>query len=240
MFKELAFLIAVTGITANVALSQTAVSTQTDKQKTKVVVPTSLVEDDIKLLEGKVVLVYEGDVISIEGKNHKIYSIHLQGIDAPDEKQSYFKKSKNRLADLILGKEVRVIVHKKADFDRYIGSVYFEGRDVGLTQIEDGMAWHYKALSYEQSAEDRKRYALAEQKARADRKGLWEDKDPVAPWDFRGDIKPVEDVATKTTGLMNTVTGKTYVMGPRGGCYYLNESGVKVYVRDKTLCAKPQ
>ncbi|MEP7076621.1 MAG: thermonuclease family protein [Acidobacteriota bacterium] len=240
MFRGLAFLIAVIGIPANAVLGQTVVSTQTDKQKTKVVVPTSLVEEDIKLLEGKAVIVYEGDVISIQGRDHKIYSIRLQGIDAPDEKQNNFKKSKNRLADLILGKEVKVLVHKKTDLDRYVGSVYLDGRDVGLTQIEDGMAWHYKALSYEQTTEDRKRYAIAEQKARTDRKGLWEEKDPVAPWDFRGDVKLVENVATKTPAVVNTATGRTYVMGPRGGCYFVNESGAKVYVRDKTLCSKPE
>jgi endonuclease YncB( thermonuclease family) len=240
MLKELALLAAITGSTANAALSQPAVSTQTVKQKAKVVVPTSIVQDDIKLLEGKTVLVYEGDMISIEGKDHKIYSIRLQGIDAPDEKQNNFKKSRNRLADLILGKEVKVLVHKKGEFDRYIGSVYIDGRDVGLTQVEDGMAWHYKALSYEQSAEDRKRYSMAEQKAKTDRKGLWEEKDPVAPWDFRGDVKVEENLATNTVKVTNTATGRTYTLGPRGGCYYLNESGVKVYVRDKTLCAKPQ
>ena len=30
--------------------------------------------------------------------------------------------------------------------------------------------------------------------------------------------------------------GRTYIKGSRGGCYYINDSGKKVYVKDKSLC----
>lgn len=29
---------------------------------------------------------------------------------------------------------------------------------------------------------------------------------------------------------------RTYIRGPRGGCYYINENGKKIYVTDKSLC----
>lgn len=32
--------------------------------------------------------------------------------------------------------------------------------------------------------------------------------------------------------------GRTYIKGARGGCYYLTESGKKVYVKDKSLCGE--
>ena len=47
------------------------------------------------------------------------------------------------------------------------------------------MAWHYKCYQDEQSPEDRRLYARAEQEAREAKRGLWVDPAPVPPWDFR-------------------------------------------------------
>jgi endonuclease YncB( thermonuclease family) len=239
MLNKLVFSAALALAATGTVCPQVAKSTQTDKQRAKIVIPTSDVRSGIRLIEGKVILVYDGDTLSVQSNDGKIYSIRLQGIDAPDEKQNYFKKARNSLSDLVLGKDVKVLVYKKDLFDRYIGSVYSDGRDVGLAQVENGLAWHFKAVSYEQTAEDRKLYSAAEQKARTERSGLWEDKDPVAPWDFRGDAKLATADAAKPAALANDGTGRTYILGPRGGCYYLKETGEKVYVKNKTLCAKP-
>lgn len=46
------------------------------------------------------------------------------------------------------------------------------------------------------------------------------------------DTKPK---AATQTSPGSTSAGKTYQKGPRGGCYYLNSSGSKVYV-DKAYC----
>jgi endonuclease G, mitochondrial len=43
------------------------------------------------------------------------------------------------------------------------------------------------------------------------------------------DDKPADTPAKKKDG-------RTYIKGSRGGCYYLNDSGKKVYVKDKSLC----
>jgi len=47
------------------------------------------------------------------------------------------------------------------------------------------MAWDYKYYQAEQSPEDRKLYANAEDEARAMGRGLWADANPSPPWDFR-------------------------------------------------------
>lgn len=41
--------------------------------------------------------------------------------------------------------------------------------------------------------------------------------------------------AVEPSGKTNS-NGRTYITGPRGGCYYLTGSGKKVYVSDKSLC----
>lgn len=63
--------------------------------------------------------------------------------------------------------------------------IRLSGIDANLAQLEAGMAWHYKAYSREQSPADRWRYAKAEERARDARQGLWADRAPMAPWDFR-------------------------------------------------------
>jgi len=59
------------------------------------------------------------------------------------------------------------------------------GLDVGLEQIKAGLAWHYKQFEQEQTINDRATYAEAERYARLNRIGLWQDSNPMPPWDFR-------------------------------------------------------
>ena len=65
------------------------------------------------------------------------------------------------------------------------GKVLLNGRDINITQIEAGFAWHYKKYAAEQSAEDRDRYARTEEHAHTARLGLWRDALPVPPWEYR-------------------------------------------------------
>ena len=47
------------------------------------------------------------------------------------------------------------------------------------------MGWLNREYANEQSAEDKGRYEFAEQEAKAKRAGLWKDKNPQPPWEFR-------------------------------------------------------
>ena len=70
-------------------------------------------------------------------------------------------------------------------YGRQIGKVLINGRDVNLVQVERGMAWFYRQYQREQSPNDRRLYEAAEEAARAGKRGLWRDADPVPPWEFR-------------------------------------------------------
>lgn len=63
--------------------------------------------------------------------------------------------------------------------------------------VTRGFAWHYKAYEREQSANDRKLYDFAEQDARAGRRGLWADAEPVPPWEFRHKSKKQSDIVLR-------------------------------------------
>lgn len=95
------------------------------------------------------------------------------------------QRSKESLVELVFGHEVAVETNKRDRYGREIGKVLVAGRDVNLVQIERGMAWWYRAYKKEQSDNDQKLYESTETSAETDKKGLWADRAPQAPWDFR-------------------------------------------------------
>lgn len=94
-------------------------------------------------------------------------------------------RSKESLSGLEFDKTVNVETEKRDRYGRQIGKVLVNGRDVNLVQVERGMAWFYRQYQREQSPNDRRLYEAAEDAARAGKRGLWRDADPVPPWDFR-------------------------------------------------------
>ncbi len=140
-------------------------------------------------LQGKVVSVADGDTITVLDGNKTQHKIRLQGIDAPEKAQAFGHKSKQSLNQLVHSKMVTVEFEKKDKYGRTVGKVLLNGTDVCLEQIKLGMAWHYKQYQSEQSKEDREIYAQAEQFANLQAIGLWRDKNPMSPWDFRKQTK---------------------------------------------------
>ena len=70
-------------------------------------------------------------------------------------------------------------------YGRTLGKVVLHGFDVCLEQIKLGMAWHYRQYESEQLKEDPEIYAQTELEARTKIVGLWKDKNPTPPWEFR-------------------------------------------------------
>ncbi len=77
---------------------------------------------------------------------------------------------------------MNVETSKRDKYGRQIGKVLVNGRDVNLVQVERGMAWFYRQYQREQSPNDQRLYEAAEDAARAGKRGLWRDADPVPPW----------------------------------------------------------
>lgn len=134
---------------------------------------------------GRVVGVADGDTSTVLDGDKVQHKIRLAGIDGPEKKQPFGQRSKQSLSDLVFDKAVTVETDKLDKYRRNVGKVLVGGIDANLEQVKRGMAWHYKAYELEQPVIDRKVYSDAENEARAARRGLWADADPVPPWDFR-------------------------------------------------------
>lgn len=111
--------------------------------------------------------------------------MRLAGIDAPEKFQAFGQKSRESLEELVAGKTVIVETYKKDRYGRSIGKVLFNGRDMNIEQIRRGLAWFYRHYEVELSPDDRQRYDRAESEAKDYRQGLWSDRNPVPPWEFR-------------------------------------------------------
>jgi endonuclease YncB( thermonuclease family) len=136
-------------------------------------------------IQGKVVRVADGDTITVLDQSKTQHKIRLAGIDAPEKGMPFRLKSKDNLSDMVAGKQVIVETTKLDRYGRNVGKVLIDGRDANLAQVEAGFAWHYKAYEREQSKADRLAYSQAEVRAKEARKGLWLDKEPVPPWEWR-------------------------------------------------------
>jgi len=55
-----------------------------------------------------------------------------------------------------------------------------DGRNLNQELVRAGLAWWYRQYARGDGALER-----LEDEARAARRGLWADRDPVAPWEFR-------------------------------------------------------
>jgi endonuclease YncB( thermonuclease family) len=133
-------------------------------------------------IEGRVVGVHDGDTLTVLDAEKVQHKIRLSAIDAPEEKQAFGERAKQTLSRLAFGEKVRVEVHGKDKYGRALGDVYAGGKRVNLAMVEEGMAWAYKGT---------KDAALlaAEGDARQEKRGLWLDKAPVAPREFRAEVK---------------------------------------------------
>lgn len=147
-------------------------------------------------ISGRVVGIADGDTITVVDSTKTQHKIRLAGIDAPEKAQAFGNVAKQRMSDMVFGKEVRVDDRKKDKYKRTIGRVWVASAeckasdcpktlDAGMALLTMGLAWHYKQYAKEQPEEERGQYSFAEYEARAKKVGLWGDAEPVPPWEWR-------------------------------------------------------
>lgn len=136
-------------------------------------------------LTGRVVKITDGDTVYVLDGTQERHKIHLAGIDAPERKQAFGKRSKEHLSELVADETVLVDWNKRDRYKRIVGKIIHDGRDTNIEMVRAGMAWWYRKFADEQSAVDRSLYASAETAARENRRGLWIDAKPTAPWNWR-------------------------------------------------------
>lgn len=145
-------------------------------------------------ITGIAVNVADGDTITILDGAKQQQKIRINGIDAPEKGQPFGNRSRENLTRMVHKKEVTADCNKIDRYGRHICVVQVQPADcptcgktvdVGHAQILAGLAWWYRQYAKDQTPDHRGRYESAEKEAQARKLGLWRDKSPTPPWEWR-------------------------------------------------------
>lgn len=128
---------------------------------------------------------HDGDTFACVPADSPPFVVRVGGLDAPETGQGFWRVSRDRLRALA-GPGTTVECYKADRYGRQVCRVRSPaGEDVVERLLREGLAWHGVHYVSEQTADERVRYAAAEAAARAERRGLWSESEPQAPWECR-------------------------------------------------------
>ena len=134
---------------------------------------------------GKVVAITDGDTLKVLRSGAEV-RVRLHGMDTPERRQPFASRVRQFVGDLAFGKTVTIIVR---DHDRYrrlvVEVILPDGRSLNHEIVRSGLAWWYRRYAPADKTLER-----LENEARRARRGLWSDRSPVAPWEWRAGAKP--------------------------------------------------
>jgi endonuclease YncB( thermonuclease family) len=129
----------------------------------------------------KVVEVTDGDSFTCI-LDKKEVAIRLYGIDAPENGQTFSVKSKDYLKQILDRKNVQIKIVENDRYGKSVALVYADKVNVNETLVKNGVAWvcpQYCKLIF------CKEWNNYQQIAKALKMSLWEEREPVPPWEYR-------------------------------------------------------
>lgn len=142
-----------------------------------------------ELTPARIVNVSDGDtVIALDKRNQQI-KVRLAHIDAPETGhgrcrpgQPFSDRSKQKLAQLVKGREVGLLCTERDRYGRSICDIHFDGTTASRELARAGMAWANRARP--EFLKDASVASLEAQAVKA-KVGLWSDSRAVSPWVWR-------------------------------------------------------
>ena len=131
---------------------------------------------------GKVVGTIDGDSLKIFRPGQGEVEIRLYGIDAPESNQAFGRAAKKHLASLLFRRQVEVETLDRDGYGRPVVIIWQSGLNANEKIVRDGYAWVYRRYCKEPFCKD---WLMLESNAREKKLGLWQQVQPVPPWEFR-------------------------------------------------------
>ena len=126
--------------------------------------------------------------------------IRLSNVDAPEMEQAFGRQSRDSLQELLGDREVQIDSRAVDKFGRIVGMISAGGLNINQEQVRRGMAWAapgwYKKRRIQEKpvaggaapalhANAGKTFITLQNEARLGRRGLWEQANPLPPWQWR-------------------------------------------------------
>ena len=148
--------------------------------------PLSIVGPSLKQFDKgpqsvRVVGVVDGDTIKVILDGEQT-NIRLHGIDAPETGQAYGQAATKIMREITTGRAITIKVLERDRYGRPVALVNADGVSAQEVMLELGYAWvygKYCAQSYCSQWEQ------LQDKAKRQRKGLWQDENAQPPWEWR-------------------------------------------------------
>lgn len=141
-----------------------------------------------------VVAIADGDTLTVRCEAQaeqpaQTTIIRLAEIDAPEKRQPFGERSKQALAAMCFKKPATVKPQTHDRYGRTVARIDCDGIDANAEMVRSGMAW-----VFDRYVTDRSLYALQDE-AREAKRGLWADREPVPPWEWRKGSRANEPAA---------------------------------------------
>jgi len=168
--------------------------------------------------KGKVVEVIDGDTLMVM-RQGKAVRVDLAGIDCPEQKQPFGKEAEQFTSRLASNQEVTVRITGTKKYGGIMADVILsDSLHLNQELVKAGLAW------YMQYTPDDKILADMEAKARTAKKGLWAEKNPLPPWEWRKIHQQTRAQQTpKTESIIYKGNVSTNIFHKPGCRYYKEE-----------------
>lgn len=135
-------------------------------------------------LQGRVVGVAGGQVLTLLDTQLREQRIRLAYIDTPELAQTFGREARTALASMVLNQEINIrVLGKAADGSIEAEVISPQGSSVNLELLRRGLAWHDNFE--QQPIADHERYQVALLDAQRDRRGMWALDQLELPKNFR-------------------------------------------------------
>jgi endonuclease YncB( thermonuclease family) len=148
----------------------------------------------IRTVDGYVTKVVDGDTIHLNSGGTSL-KVRLYGIDTPEieirnirtgmvvkEGQPYGEEAMRALGGKVDGQNVRLNIMNVDRYNRIVAMVWRRNRNVNREMVAEGWAWAYRKYLDGPYASE---FIQEEEEARRKRLGLWQQSNPLPPWEYR-------------------------------------------------------
>jgi endonuclease YncB( thermonuclease family) len=126
----------------------------------------------------KIKRVVDGDTVHVFSKG-EVLKVRLVEIDTPEMDQPHGQEAKEYLENLLKDGYINLDISGTDIYKRKLGRIYWKEKDINRLMVKSGHAWVYDQYVTDQTFYEDQNYARSRQL------GLWENNDPIQPWEWR-------------------------------------------------------